>query len=102
MQYSLVHSLTCLLGLIPPGFLTVGVPSIKRQNGLVYLRQTLTSLVERTSTREKTEVVVVVFLADFDYDYNNQAVTYLLEHFAEYINMGFIQVRKLARAFGSE
>ena len=55
-------------------FLTIGVPSIKRVNGPAYLLSTLRSLSQRTSSRDKLETVVVVFLADFDTEYNNNVI----------------------------
>ena len=75
------------------GYLTIGIPSVKRDNGIIYLSNTLKSLVAGSSTKQKELMVVVVFLADFDRDYNREAVKNLTRQFEEYVHMGFIQVR---------
>ena len=57
-----------------------------------YLVETVSSIIDKTSTDEKMQVVVVVFLADFDTTYNAGVVKVLTEKFMDYINMGFIQI----------
>ena len=59
---------------------------------MFYLMQTLSSLIQTTTTREKTQLVVVVFLADFDQDYNNDVMRSISESYMDYINIGFIHV----------
>ena len=75
------------------------MPSIKRINGPKYLTQTITSLIDKTSEYDKSRVVVIVFLADFDYDYNEETVTVLSEKFMPYINMGFIQIVQASKDY---
>ena len=77
----------------------MGVPSIKRINGMSYLFQTINSLIERTSSVDKTRVVVIVFLADFDTEYNDKVARALLEKYIDYVNMGFLQVVQVGRNY---
>lgn len=52
-------------------FLTVGLCSIKRKRG-TYLLDTLQSIFSQSSEEELRDMVVVVFLADFDTDWNER------------------------------
>ncbi len=81
------------------GFLTIGIPSIKRDNGVEYLFDTVRSLISETSIKDKTETVVVIFLADFDADYNKHVVKALTEKFTLHINTGFIQILQASSDF---
>lgn len=49
----------------PPGFLAVGLASVKRKKGS-YLLPTLRSLFSQSSPEERSSMVVVVMLVDFD------------------------------------
>lgn len=66
---------------------------------MAYLTRTLQSLVDETSLREKSETVVVIFLADFDTKYNEKVVHNLTGTFMTYINMGFFQIIQAAQEF---
>ena len=81
------------------GFLTIGIPTISRTNGNAYLLQTLASIVKMTSESEKRDVVVVVFLADFDMDSKTKTLKYITEIYAPYLNSGFIQVVQVSKDF---
>jgi len=61
-------------------------------NGPAYLLETLASLSEHTTVSEKSEVSVVVFLADSDAEYNNESVAALLKHHRDEISSGFISI----------
>ena len=74
------------------GFLTIGIPSIKRINGINYLTQTLDSLIQSTTPDEQMLCVVVVFLADLDLRYNNNTLKNLTVAYSHYIDIGFIHV----------
>ncbi len=63
------------------------------------MTRTLHSLVDETSLREKSETVVVIFLADFDTQYNENVVRNLTSSFLKYIDMGFFQIIQAAREF---
>ena len=78
------------------GFLTIGVPSIRRVNGPAYLLETLASLSEHTSASEKSDVSVVVFLADLDAAYNNETATAILKQHREDIAAGFISIIRVS------
>ncbi len=81
------------------GFLTIGVPTIKRINGMLYVIQTVGSIIDNTSIRDRATVVVVVFLADFDQEYNEKVVTELTAKYAYYIRMGFLHIVQLPKEF---
>ena len=52
-----------------------------------------------TSTADKTETVILVFLADFDREYNEKVVKEILNEHSSYVNMGFIQIVQLNKEF---
>lgn len=81
------------------GFLTVGVPSIRRINGPAYLLETLASLHEHTTASEKSEVSVIVFLADFDAEYNNESITAILKHHRDEVANGFITILQVSSSY---
>jgi alpha-1,3-mannosylglycoprotein beta-1,4-N-acetylglucosaminyltransferase C len=74
------------------GVLTIGVPTVQRVNGAEYLLITLQSLIESTSWQEKSDVVVVVFLADSDAAARANISATIEERFLEYIEIGFLQI----------
>ena len=81
------------------GFLTIGVPNVKRQNGMQYLLRTIDSLILHISADDKKTVVVMVFLADFDRKYNDEVAKAVTEKFLDYINMGFLQVVQVSKQY---
>ena len=81
------------------GFLTIGVSSIKRVNGHRYLSQTLDTLIERITVAEKSNVTVVVFLADQEEDYNNATAQEIHTRHAREINRGFLQVIWISESY---
>ncbi|XP_023932470.1 alpha-1,3-mannosyl-glycoprotein 4-beta-N-acetylglucosaminyltransferase C-like [Lingula anatina] len=74
------------------GFLTIGIPSVKRPMGAVYLLQTITYIINRTSPSEQENIVLLVFLANFDTKYNENVLKILSAKFDDYIKSGFILV----------
>jgi len=82
-----------------PGFLTIGVPSIRRVNGPAYLLETLSSLKDHTTAAEKSEVSVVVFLAESDAEYNNESITAILKHHRDDIASGFITIVQVSSSY---
>ena len=54
--------------------------------------QTIASVVKTTTDRDKARVVLVVFLSDFDKDYNTKICGEISERYAEYITTGFIHI----------
>jgi len=81
------------------GYLTIGVPSIRRINGPAYLLETLASLKEHTTASEKSEVSVVVFLAETNADYNNETITAILEQHSDDIVSGFITIIQVSSSY---
>ena len=81
------------------GYLAIGVPSIKRINGDMYVIQTVQSLVDESSPLEQLDMIVIVFLADFDDEYNDQVAQKLNTKFKDYIHMGFLQIVRVSRDF---
>lgn len=81
---------------IMTGFVTIGVPSVRRVNGPNYLLQTLTSLVERVTVAEKAQVTVMVFLADLDAEYNKDVAKKIEARFPSDVSSGFLQVVRIA------
>ena len=75
------------------------MPSIRRINGPAYLLETLASLTEHTTATEKSEVSVVVFLADFDAEYKNESVTAILKHHHEDVASGFISIVQVSSSY---
>jgi len=81
------------------GYLTIGVPSIRRVNGPAYLLETLASLKEHTTASEKSEVSVVVFLAEADAEYNNETITAILKQHSDDIESGFITIIQVSSSY---
>ena len=81
-----------------PGFLTIGIPTVKRDKKL-YLQDTLNSLIEHTSIADRRGVVIVIFAADFNEDYNNDIKDLVQDNFADYVREGFIQVVTAPESF---
>jgi alpha-1,3-mannosylglycoprotein beta-1,4-N-acetylglucosaminyltransferase C len=78
------------------GFLTIGVPSIRRVNGHSYLLRTLASLIEHVTPAEKSLVTVIVFLADLDAEYNNESAKAIVGRFEAEISSGFIRLVRVS------
>ena len=87
-----IFSNECFSSICDSGFLTIGIPSIKRITGTEYVTKTISSLAEHTTSSEKLETVVIVFLADFDRAYNERALEKLKDKFRDLISIGFLQI----------
>lgn len=74
------------------GFLTVGISSVARPRGHNYLIRTIQGLINHTSDVDRSEIFVVIFLADFDEAGNSAALIELSNRFRKYIDQGFIRV----------
>ena len=74
------------------GFLTLGIPSIKRLNGHVYIAQTVESLIINTTPTQRDDIVVVVFLADFDTQHNDKVTVILTTAYPDHIQSGLLQI----------
>jgi len=65
----------------------------------MYLLETLASLSEHTTAAEKTEVSVVVFLADIDPEYNNESVAAIRKQHSDDIASGFISIIQVSSGY---
>jgi len=81
------------------GFLTIGVPSIRRINGPAYLLETLASVKEHTTESEKADVSVVVFLAETDAEYNNKSIAAVVRQHRGDIASGFISIIQVSSSY---
>ena len=75
--------------LLISGFLTIGLSTVPRV-GASYLLETLGSLLEAMNGIEKTEVVIVIFLASFDETWVAETIDHLEDRFYEHIKNGLI------------
>ncbi|XP_045175986.2 alpha-1,6-mannosyl-glycoprotein 4-beta-N-acetylglucosaminyltransferase-like isoform X2 [Mercenaria mercenaria] len=77
------------------GFLTIGIPSIRRPNTeSVYLYQTLESLINNTNEKEKREITVVVLLSDLNETFNDKIAREIYTRFQIFVEGGFIRIIK--------
>lgn len=74
-----------------PGFLCIGLSSVKRQRGS-YLVTTLQSLFSQSSPAERSSMVVVVLLADFDVDWRVATVKEIQTTFPSELEQGQLLV----------
>ena len=81
------------------GFLTLGIPSIKRLNGHVYIAQTVESLIINTTPSQRDDIVIVVFLADFDTQYNDKVTETLTTAHPNHIHSGLLQIVTVKSSF---
>ena len=68
----------------------IGVPTVKRSKAY-YLLDTLQGLVDGLSTSEQSEVVIVVFVADFDTEFRRRVKTDVMKQFPSEVQSGLIQ-----------
>lgn len=84
--------------LFSKGFLTVGIPSIRRPStDTVYLIQTLQSLINHTSHEDKQALTIVVLLADLNQTYNEELGRTLNTKLRKHLDDGFVRVIKPPR-----
>lgn len=75
------------------GYLTIGIPVVKRKlEGKLYVYTTIESIIKATTDRDKENITLVVFLSDFNKTWNLDSSRQLKEKFSRYIDMGFLQV----------
>ena len=68
----------------------IGVPTVKRSKAY-YLLDTIQGLVSGLSTNEQSEVVIVVFVADFDAQFRERVKSDVLNRFSSEVASGLIQ-----------
>ena len=79
-------------------FLTIGIPTINRKKAeFTYLKGTIQSIVGQTSDSEKDNVVVLIFLADFDETLKMPIIKHIQQHYQKYLDSGFIQIMQASQ-----
>jgi len=81
------------------GFLTIGIPSVKRVNGPTYLLSTIESILNTTTETERSDLKVVVFLADTDVSYNIQTTAVILKRYGGHVTSGLLTVIRVRPEF---
>ena len=76
-------------------FLLIGIPSVRRISGNSYLLHTLQSVVSSMTSSERSEVKVVVFLADLDPAYNQRTADVILKQFGDDVNSGLMTILRV-------
>ncbi|XP_030845500.1 alpha-1,3-mannosyl-glycoprotein 4-beta-N-acetylglucosaminyltransferase C [Strongylocentrotus purpuratus] len=81
-----------------PGFLTVGIPTVERKSEL-YLTQTLDSLIDNSTPEQRSDVVLLLFLADLDEEKRNILKNMMMDKYLSHLESGFIQVIQAPSGF---
>ena len=71
-------------------FLSIGISSVKRPFGQVYLSRTLQLLIENLSEEKTKELYMVIFLADLNYAHNSAVSRNISSGFKTYIDNGLL------------
>ncbi|ESP01515.1 hypothetical protein LOTGIDRAFT_172688 [Lottia gigantea] len=79
-------------------FLTIGIPTVLRSKSS-YLNSTLTSLISALTPQEHDEVLILVFLADFNKTDKYHLAKDLNKSFGKYIRSGLIRVIQAPKTF---
>ncbi|ELT89802.1 hypothetical protein CAPTEDRAFT_214969 [Capitella teleta] len=72
--------------------LTIGIPTVRRPTGAVYLFTTLDSLYESMTEAESQQVLTLVFLADMDSDFKSSMKDSIREKYGSKIDSGSLIV----------
>ncbi|KAL5007581.1 hypothetical protein ScPMuIL_016387 [Solemya velum] len=72
-------------------FLAMGLPTVKRE-GQNYLMQTIDSLLSSSTDAERSDVVLIIFLADLDIGWVNSTTNSIVQRYNTFLKSGFIQV----------
>ncbi|EDO49434.1 predicted protein [Nematostella vectensis] len=79
-------------------FLVIGVPTVKRAK-VSYLAQTIRDLVSGLDEDERNEVIIVVFITDFDTDAIRSVADDLNKKFPSELDSGLVRVIQAERSF---
>lgn len=75
---------------LPAAFLTIGIPSVRRM--VFYLPQTLDSLLANSSPEQRSNVTVLIFLADDSVVYNELVRSELRRNYSQHLESGFFRI----------
>ncbi|GCB81222.1 hypothetical protein scyTo_0022474, partial [Scyliorhinus torazame] len=87
---------TCNFVLAPQEYLTIGISTVRRMRGN-YLMDTIQSIFEKSSFRELEQMVVVIYLADFDVSWNLKTAADIKARFASHIDAGRLLIIQCPR-----
>ena len=98
------HSCFLLLFEISPflrfavaAFLTIGIPSVRRETP--YLTHTLDDIIANSRAEHRVGVIVVIFLADSSVSYNAMVRNHLLKKYAEHLTSGFFRILQVDHSY---
>ncbi len=60
-----------------------------------YVKITLASLIAHISVEDRKEIILLVFLADFDAQHRNEVARHIMQNYQYYIESGFIQLMEV-------
>nr|XP_054772864.1 alpha-1,3-mannosyl-glycoprotein 4-beta-N-acetylglucosaminyltransferase C-like [Lytechinus pictus] len=83
---------------VGPGFLTIGIPTVQRETAH-YLTQTIDSLIDKSSPEERSDVIILIFLADFEEEKRSKLKVLIKEKYSSHLEAGFIQVIQAPMSF---
>ena len=69
----------------------IGIPTVSRGQAY-YLLDTIKHLVRHASSKEKEQVIIVVYIADFTEEYQDKVKSDILDYFADEVDDGVIQL----------
>jgi lipopolysaccharide biosynthesis glycosyltransferase len=72
--------------------MTIGIVTAKRPNYVTYLYNTLDSILQNAAKEEKTNIYIIILLADFDDDWRRNVTNKIKEKYFDDIQEGTIQV----------
>eukprot|EP00057_Strongylocentrotus_purpuratus_P000613 XP_001179571.2 PREDICTED: alpha-1,3-mannosyl-glycoprotein 4-beta-N-acetylglucosaminyltransferase C-like [Strongylocentrotus purpuratus] len=79
-------------------YLTIGIPTVHRETKR-YLPQTLDSLISKSSPEERSSVILLIFLADFEEEKRSILKNMIKDKYLPYLESGFIQVIQAPSSF---
>ena len=79
-------------------YLTIGIPTINRQKaGFTYLKGTLQSIVDQTTQDDKKNIIVLIFLGDFNEDLKKPIIEHIQKFYQKYLDSGFMQIMQASK-----
>ncbi len=89
----------CLLTVCLSDFLSFGFLVSNTPHAEYYLRRTLDSLIQHSSTREQLRCSLIVYLTDNNTDFNTAMFRNLTETYMHQINIGFLQIVEILSGY---
>ena len=74
----------------------MGIPTVMRKvSRFTYLKGTLESIVQETSDKEKENIIVLIFVADFNETQKAPIIKYIQIKYGKHLNSGFMQIMQI-------